>query len=60
MGQASQQAWLNEIYRSVRSTHRDYYNVTLTLLCLLVKTGNYLALCGQPGWELDQAVSSLA
>lgn len=37
----SQQAWLNAIYDAVYDTHEDYYEDSLTLLCLLVMTGNY-------------------
>jgi hypothetical protein len=37
----SQQAWLNAIYDAVHNTHEDYYEDTVTLLCLLLMTGNY-------------------
>lgn len=38
---SSQQEWLNDVYDAVRNTHGDYYADTVTLLCLLVMTGNY-------------------
>ncbi len=41
MTMPSQQAWLNDIYDSVRSEYDDYYADTVTLLCLLVMTGNF-------------------
>lgn len=34
------QSWLNGIYESVRVDQEGYYEDTLTLLCLLVMTGN--------------------
>jgi hypothetical protein len=37
----TQQAWLNSIYDAVYATHEDYYEDSVTLLCLLVMTGNY-------------------
>jgi len=37
----SQQPWLNAVYDAVYSTHEDYYEDSVTLLCLLVMTGNY-------------------
>ena len=37
----AQQAWLNSLYDAVRTTHEDYYEDSVTLLCLLVMTGNY-------------------
>jgi hypothetical protein len=39
MTEPSQQQWLNDVY--VRGTHEDYYEDSVTLLCLLVMTGNY-------------------
>lgn len=36
-----QQAWLNDVYDAVRSAEENYYEDTVTLLCLLVMTGNY-------------------
>lgn len=38
---AEQQAWLNAINDAIRTTHEDYYEDSVTLLCLLVMTGNY-------------------
>jgi hypothetical protein len=37
----SQQQWLNAIYDAVSTTHQDYYEDSVTLLCLLILTGNY-------------------
>lgn len=37
----AQQSWLNEIYAAVRTTHEGYYEDSVTLLCLLVMTGNF-------------------
>jgi hypothetical protein len=37
----AQQQWLNDIYDSVRATHEGYYQDSVTLLCLLVMTGNF-------------------
>jgi endo-1,4-beta-D-glucanase Y len=41
MTNPSQQAWLNGIYDAVYNTPEDYYEDSVTLLCLLVMTGNY-------------------
>ncbi len=41
MNDPAQQEWLNNVYDSVYNTHEDYYEDTVTLLCLLVMTGNY-------------------
>jgi endo-1,4-beta-D-glucanase Y len=41
MMEPSQQQWLNDVYDSVRAAHEDYYEDSVTLLCLLVMTGNY-------------------
>lgn len=38
---SSQQTWLNAIYDAVRSRNEDYYEDSVTLLCLLVMTGNF-------------------
>lgn len=38
---STQQAWLNDLYNAVYNTHEDYYEDSITLLCLLVMTGNY-------------------
>ncbi len=40
---AGQQEWLNAIYDAVRSEEQGYYADTVTLLCLVVMTGNYWA-----------------
>jgi endo-1,4-beta-D-glucanase Y len=37
----TQQQWLNDIYDAVRATHEGYYQDSVTLLCLLVMTGNF-------------------
>lgn len=41
MTDASQQTWLNSLYQAVRNVHEDYYEDSVTLLSLLVMTGNY-------------------
>lgn len=38
---SSRQQWLNDVYDAVRGSHEDYYEDTVTLLSLLVMTGNY-------------------
>lgn len=40
MTDASQQQWLNDLYDAVYTTHQDYYEDSVTLLCLLTLTGN--------------------
>jgi endo-1,4-beta-D-glucanase Y len=40
MNNPDQQAWLNSIYDVVYNTHEDYYEDTVTLLCLITMTGN--------------------
>lgn len=40
MTEPSQQTWLNDLYDSVYSRHKDYYEDSVTLLSLLVLTGN--------------------
>jgi hypothetical protein len=35
-----QQQWLNSIYDSVYNTHENYYEDSVTLLCLITMTGN--------------------
>jgi len=37
----SQQAWLNAIYDTVYANYLDYYEDSVTLLCMLIMTGNY-------------------
>jgi hypothetical protein len=41
MTDPAQQAWLNAIYDAVSTTHEEYYEDSVTLLSLLVMTGNY-------------------
>ncbi len=38
---AGQQTWLNAIYDAVRDQEQGYYADTVTLLCLIVMSGNY-------------------
>ncbi|HEX6100710.1 MAG TPA: glycosyl hydrolase family 8 [Thermoanaerobaculia bacterium] len=40
MTDPSQQEWLNAIYETVRARHEDYYEDSVTMLCLLVMSGN--------------------
>jgi hypothetical protein len=37
----SQQTWLNAVYDAVYDTHEGDYEDSVTLLCLLIMTGNY-------------------
>ncbi len=37
----SQQAWLNAIYDAVRQRQENYYEDSITLLCMLVMTANF-------------------
>jgi len=41
MCDSTQQTWLNAIYSKVYNDHEDYYEDSVTLLGLLVMTGNY-------------------
>lgn len=41
MTRPEQQAWLNAIYDAVRDRSENYYEDSVTLLCLLVMTGNF-------------------
>jgi endoglucanase len=41
MTDPAQQDWLNAIYDSVYKLHKDYYEDSVNLLCLLVMTGNF-------------------
>jgi hypothetical protein len=41
MTRPNQQQCLNDIYDAVYDTHEDYYQDSVTLLSLLVMTGNY-------------------
>lgn len=36
-----QQAWLDEIYNTVRDREEGYYEDSVTLLCMIVMTGNF-------------------
>lgn len=40
MSNPDQQEWLNSVYDAVYQTHEDYYEDTVTLLCLITMTGN--------------------
>jgi endoglucanase len=40
MSNPAQQDWLNAVYDAVYSVHENYYEDTVTLLCLLVMSGN--------------------
>lgn len=40
------QDWLNDMYANIRDRHMDYYEDTVTLLCLLVLSGNFWAPSG--------------
>jgi len=40
-GPPAQQSWLNELYDAVRLSDESYYEDSISLLCLLVMTGNY-------------------
>ena len=37
----SEQAFLDSIYAEVYDRHEDYYEDSVTLICLLIMTGNY-------------------
>jgi len=41
MSSPNRQAWLNSIYEAVHDNFSDYYEDTITLLSLLVMSGNY-------------------
>lgn len=41
MNDPAQQTWLNAIYDAIYNTHQDYYEDSVTLLCLLILTGNF-------------------
>ncbi|MHB8088591.1 MAG: glycosyl hydrolase family 8 [Anaerolineaceae bacterium] len=40
MSSPDQQKWLNTVYDAVYQTHEDYYEDTVTMLCLITITGN--------------------
>lgn len=41
MNDPAQQDWLNAVYDSVYDRHEDYYEDSVTLLCLMTMTGNF-------------------
>jgi endoglucanase len=41
MTESSQQVWLNAIYDAVRQREENYYEDSVTLLCMLVMTANF-------------------
>ncbi len=41
MANPAQQGWLNAVYAALRQHHEGYYEDSVTLLSLLVMTGNY-------------------
>lgn len=41
MTNPSQQAWLNKVYAAVRTTREDYFEDSVTLMSMLVMTGNF-------------------
>lgn len=41
MTDPTQQEWLNTVYDVVYDTHQDYYEDSVTLLCLMTMTGNF-------------------
>ncbi len=43
MTRPNQQSFLNGIYTAVRQRHEDYYEDSVTLLCMLVMSGNFWA-----------------
>ncbi|HEV7766944.1 MAG TPA: glycosyl hydrolase family 8 [Thermoanaerobaculia bacterium] len=40
MNEPAQQEWLNDVYDAVRARHEDYYEDSVTLLCMFAMTGN--------------------
>jgi endoglucanase len=40
MSEPAQQEWLNDLYDAVRARHEDYYEDSVTLLCMFAMTGN--------------------
>lgn len=50
-GNSTQQAWLNALYDSVYQRRVKYYSDTLTMICLLIMTGNH--------WDIDTAAPDL-
>jgi endo-1,4-beta-D-glucanase Y len=43
MNDSAQQNWLNAVYDAVYGTRQDYYEDSVTLICLMVMTGNFWA-----------------
>ncbi len=41
MSDPNQQAWLNQAYQAVHASDEDYFEDSVTLLCMLVLSGNY-------------------
>ena len=50
------QTFLNDIYTKVRLRHEDYYEDSVTLLCMLVITGNFWAPTPPPAAEQGMAM----
>jgi len=49
MIEPGQQQWLDDLYDAVRLSDESYYEDSITLLCLLVMTGNYWSPAALPG-----------
>jgi endo-1,4-beta-D-glucanase Y len=41
MLQSSQQTWLDSIYNAVKNNHDTYYEDTVTMICMIIMSGNY-------------------
>lgn len=41
------QEWLDDLYANIRDRHMDYYEDSVTLLCLMVLSGNFWSPSGQ-------------
>ncbi len=54
MTRPSHQEFLNDIYTRVKQRHEDYYEDSVTLLCMLVMTGNFWAPTGPVSAPLAQ------
>ena len=48
---SSQQQWLNALYDAVYTDHEGYYADSLTMICLLIMTGNH--------WDVSTQVADL-
>lgn len=46
---AADQAWLNEVFDSVATTHSNYYADSVSMLSMLVMSGNYIDASASPG-----------